>query len=91
VSEVTPRADFASAVEELVRRISWGGDRRSGTARIEFGAGALEGGSIVVQALGRQVEVVLEVPAGFDGRALEDRLRQRLAARGIELAAVTVR
>jgi hypothetical protein len=91
VSEVTPRADFALAVEELVRRISWGGDRRSGTARIEFGAGGLEGGSIVVHALGRQIQVDLDLPAGFDGRALEQRLRERLEARGLEVTAFTAR
>jgi hypothetical protein len=90
-SDFTPRADFATAVEELVRRISWGGDRRSGTARIELGNGSLEGGSILVQALGRQVQVELDLPAGFDGRALEQRLRERLAARGIEVAAFSLR
>ena len=85
-SDLTLRTDFAAAVEEIVRRISWGGDRRSGTARIELGRGALEGGAIVVQALGRQVKVELDLPPGFDGRELEDRLRRRLSSRGIDVS-----
>jgi hypothetical protein len=90
-TDVTPGSDLAAAIFELVRRISWGGDRRSGTARIELGAGVLAGGSILVQALGRQVQVEIELPAGFDGRALQDRLRERLVARGIDVQALTVR
>jgi hypothetical protein len=86
-----PRTDFVAAVEELVRRVSWGGDRRTGTARIELGGGTLAGGSILVHAQGKQVQVELELPPGIDGRELEARLSRRLAARGIEVAAITVR
>jgi hypothetical protein len=91
VSELTPRTDYAAAVEELVRRISWGGDRRSGSARIELGGGRFEGGSVVVHAFGRQVQLELELPPGCDGGALESRLRERLAARGIDVADVSRR
>ncbi len=87
----TPRADFAAAVEEVVRRISWGGDRRSGMARIELGAGALKGAVIVVRAEeGRRVAIELALPRGADGAALERRLRDRLTSRGIDLSELSV-
>jgi hypothetical protein len=90
-THLTPRIDFVAAVEELVRRVSWGGDRRSGAARIELGGGALAGGSILVQTRGRQVQVEVELPPGADGRELEARLSQRLAARGLEVVVITMR
>ncbi len=87
----TPRADYATAVEEVVRRISWGGDRRSGTARIELGGGPLKGAVIVVHANeARRVAIELELPPGLDATGLAQRLRQRLAGRGIDLSALTL-
>ncbi|HEV8248252.1 MAG TPA: hypothetical protein VGP93_20895 [Polyangiaceae bacterium] len=90
--QLTPRADFATGIEELVRRISWGGDRRSGTARIEFGAGSLRGAAVVVHASGgRRVSLELELPVGADAHGLERRLRERLELRGIEVTELTIR
>ncbi len=89
--ELTPRADFANAVEELVRRIAWGGDRSSGTARIEFGAGRYRGGIILIRAEGRDVRVELELPSAADGAELGERLRTRLEEKGLSLSEVRVR
>jgi hypothetical protein len=90
-TELTPRADFANAVEELVRRIAWGGDRSSGTARIEFGSGRYRGGIILVRAEGRDVTVELELPSGADGAELGSRLRARLEEKGLSLSEVRIR
>jgi hypothetical protein len=90
-AELTPRADFANAVEELVRRIAWGGDRSSGTARIEFGSGRYRGGIILVHAEGRDVTVELELPSGADGAELGARLRTRLEEKGLSLTEVRIR
>lgn len=89
--EPTPRVDFASAVEELVRRIAWGGDRSSGTARIEFGAGRYRGGIILVHADGRDVTIELELPNGADAAELGERLRVRLEEKGINLTGLRAR
>jgi hypothetical protein len=89
--EPAPRAEFASAVEELVRRIAWGGDRSSGTARIEFGAGRYRGGIILVHAEGRDVTIELELPNGADAAELGERLRARLEEKGINLTGLRSR
>lgn len=85
-NEAMPRADFATAVEELVRRIAWGGERGSGVARIELGGGRYRGGVILVRTEGREVRVELDLPSGGDGE-LARRLEERLAEKGLSLAA----
>jgi hypothetical protein len=77
-------------IEEVVRRISWGGDRRRGAARIELG-GALVGTTIVVQGEGRTVALDIELGPGADAGTLPARLAARLAARGLEVRSVDVR
>ena len=80
----------AAVIEEVVRRISWGGDRRRGAARIELG-GALAGTTIVVQGEGRSVALDIELAPGTDPAGLPARLTARLAARGLEVRSVDVR
>ncbi len=61
-----------------MRRIAWGGDRCSGTARIELGAGRYQGAVILVRTQGRDVSVELALPSGVDGGELAERLHARL-------------
>jgi hypothetical protein len=77
-------------MEEVVRRISWGGDRRRGAARIELG-GTMLGTTIVVHGEGRTVALDIELGPGADAGALPARLAARLAARGLEVRSVDVR
>jgi hypothetical protein len=77
-------------IEEVVRRISWGGDRRRGAARIELG-GDLVGTTIVVHGEGRTVALDIELGPGAEAGALPARLAARLAARGLEVRSVDVR
>lgn len=77
-------------IEEVVRRISWGGDRRRGAARIELG-GALTGTTIVVHGEGREVALDIELAPGAEAGSLPARLAARLAARGLEVRSVDVR
>jgi hypothetical protein len=77
-------------MEEVVRRISWGGDRRRGAARIELG-GTMAGTTIVVHGEGRTVALDIELGPGADAGALPARLAARLAARGLEVRSVDVR
>ncbi|MDB4936095.1 MAG: hypothetical protein JWP87_3067 [Labilithrix sp.] len=73
----------------LVKRIAWAGDRNKGTVRLELGAGAYAGTTVVVHADGARVRVEL---AGSEGPEL-DRLRARLDARlrghGLDVESVT--
>ena len=76
------RDDLQNLLTGLARRVAWGGDRRKGSARIELSEGALAGATLVVHTEQRSVCVELELPAGARGSGLEERLRERLEARG---------
>jgi hypothetical protein len=73
-----------------VRRIAWSGDRHRGTVRLELGAGELAGGTLLVHAEDGRVRVHLDVPPGVDTRQWEQRIRDRLAARGVATDIVEV-
>jgi hypothetical protein len=83
----------ARSLEELlpalVRRIAWAGDRKKGTVRLELGAGAYAGTTVVVHAEDGRVRVEI---GGSEGPEL-DRLRARLDARlrghGLDVESVT--
>jgi hypothetical protein len=83
----------ARSLEELlpalVRRIAWAGDRKSGTVRLELGAGVYAGTTVTVHADAGRVRVEL---GGAEGPEL-DRLRTRLDARlrghGLDVESVT--
>ncbi|HEY3500349.1 MAG TPA: hypothetical protein VGK73_36910 [Polyangiaceae bacterium] len=77
-------------VEEVVRRVSWGGDRRRGVARIELG-GAFEGTLITVEGEGREVSVELTLPRGSELDGLPGRIAERLSRRGLTLRSFEVR
>jgi hypothetical protein len=79
-----------AVLEEVVRRISWGGDRRSGVARIELG-GAHQGTAILVRGAGREVALSIELGQGDDAGALPERLVARLRARGLAVTELEVR
>lgn len=70
-------------LEQLVRRLSWGGNGKRGSARLELGAGQLAGTTVVLHVEGREVALELE---GRGGAELEDwraRIVERLEARGL--------
>jgi hypothetical protein len=77
-------------VEEAVRRIAWGGDRRRGVARIELGGEHL-GTAVVVRGEGREISVCIELGHGRDAGSLPERLAERLRARGLSLLDLEVR
>jgi hypothetical protein len=77
-------------LEGLVRRLSWGGNGRRGTARLELCSGSLAGATLLVHADGDQLSIELE---GGDPGAAQELLRRvapRLRERGLELTDVTV-
>jgi hypothetical protein len=99
----SPSPLAAASLEEilprLVRRVAWSGDGRRGTVRLELGAGPFAGATLLVQADGGRVEVLLDAglasggPAGADATAVHawrDRIAARLEAQGVD-ASVEVR
>jgi hypothetical protein len=76
-------------VPELVRRIAWSGDGKRGAVRLELGAGAYAGASVIVHADGPRVRVELGgLPEG-DLARLRERLDARLRAQGLDLEGIT--
>jgi len=78
-----------AAVEEAVRRVAWGGDRRRGIARIELG-GEHTGTAIVVHGEGRSVGLSVQGAAGAATGELAERLFERLRARGLDVTDLAV-
>jgi len=79
------REDLQNLLVGLARRIAWGGDRRKGTARIELSGGALAGATLVVHTEQRSVEVELELPQGMAAWGWQQRISERLEARGFSV------
>ena len=76
------REDLQNLLTGLARRAAWGGDRRKGSARIELSEGALAGATLLVHTEQRSVSVELELPPGVAGQGLQERIAERLEARG---------
>jgi len=82
----------ARSLEELlpalVRRIAWAGDRHSGSVRLELGAGAYAGTTVVVHAEGGRVRVEISGHEGPDLDRLRSRLHSRLRGHGLDVESV---
>jgi hypothetical protein len=75
---------------KLVRRIAWSGNARTGCARLELGAGALDGAMLTIHADDGVVRVALDTPPGVDREAWRERIGERLAARGLHVEAIEI-
>ena len=89
-AEQQARTSLEDLLPALVRKIAWSGDGRRGTMRLELGAGALSGATLVVHAVEGKVRVQLSAPEGADPAAWRARIEGRLAARGLDVEAVDV-
>ena len=86
-------ASLEELLPELVRKIAWSGDARRGAVRLEVGAGALAGATLLVQAEYGRVHVTLHAAPGAadaDAESWRDRIEARLAARGLDVGGVEV-
>lgn len=88
----TTQQRAASALQELwpvlVRRVAWTGDAHDGTMRLELGAGALSGATLLVRCEGSRVRVSLTDPAGGNLDGWRARIGARLLAAGLEVDTV---
>jgi hypothetical protein len=74
----------------LVRRATWSGDDKRGSARLEIGSGELAGATLVVHSERGRVRVHLTTPPGSDTRSWRERIVRRLASRDIPADEVEV-
>jgi hypothetical protein len=86
----TSLASLEDLLPALVRKIAWSGDARRGSVRIELGAGALSGATLLVHADGGQVRVALQAPPGADLIGWRARITERLKAKGLDVSEVDV-
>jgi hypothetical protein len=82
-AETSIRASVEDLLLGLVRRVAWSGDGRRGAIRLEIGAGALEGATLVVQTDDRRVSIQLNAPSGVDVHEWRARIARRLTAKGL--------
>jgi hypothetical protein len=87
---VRARASLEEVLPAVVRRIAWSGDGRKGSLRLEFGAGALAGGTLVVHADDGRIRVQLSAPPGADASAWKERIVSRLEERKLHVDEVVV-
>jgi hypothetical protein len=85
-----PRASLEALLPALVKRIAWSGDARRGTVRMELGAGALAGATLVIESNDGRVDVQLAAPAGVDVTAWRERIARRLGDRGLDVGSIVV-
>ena len=76
------------ALERIVKRLSWGGNGKRGSARIELGAGSLAGATLLVHAEGREVTIEVEGADPSAVEALARRISHRLDQKGLSLREV---
>jgi hypothetical protein len=84
------RVSLEHLFSRFVRRVAWSGDGHAGSARIEFGAGALAGATLTLHAHGGDLQVSLDLPPGVDGAMWKERIGQRLSARGLQVSSLEV-
>ena len=89
-SASSPGASLESLLPALVKRIAWSGDARRGTVRLELGAGALAGATLLIESIDGRVDVQLAAPAGVDVTAWRERIARRLGDRGLDVGSIVV-
>lgn len=88
--EVHARASLEHLLPALVKKVAWAGDGKRGSVRMELGAGALAGATVMVHADGGRVRVEIDAPAGADRDAWKARIAGRLAASGLDVEHVEI-
>ncbi len=84
------RTPMEQLMSKLVRRVAWSGNARSGAARLELGAGELEGATLLIQADHGAVRVTIDLPPGVDRAAWRDRIAGKLGNRGLHVEDIEV-
>jgi len=84
------RTSLEHMMSRFVRRVAWSGDAHSGSARLEFGAGALEGATLTIHSDAGVLRICLDLPPGVDPLEWRRRISERLGARRLQVAELEV-
>ncbi len=76
---------------QRVRKSAWSGDGKRGAVRMELGAGALAGSTLMLESEGGRIRVQLDAPPGVDGEAWKQRIGARLAEKRIDVESIEIR
>ena len=90
-SATTMAAPIDQLFAQLVTRAAVGGDAKRGSMRLELGGRVAGRGHLTVHAEGDDVEIEIAAPPGVDATALETRVTERLAAKGVKVTRFDVR
>jgi hypothetical protein len=80
------RLSLEELLPALVRRVAWAGDRHRGSVRLELGAGAYAGATLLVHADDGRVRVEV---SGAGADKLRRRIDERLRRHGLDVESVT--
>lgn len=80
------RLSLEELLPALVRRVAWAGDRHRGSVRLELGAGAYAGATLLVHADHGRVRVEVSGPGADE---LRRRIDERLRRHGLDVESVT--
>ncbi|MCL2778578.1 MAG: hypothetical protein FWD73_11285 [Polyangiaceae bacterium] len=83
------RMSMEELMPALVKKIAWAGDKNKGSVRLELGAGAYEGTTLVVHSDAGRVRVEVSGKEGADLDQFRQRLGERLRGQGIDVESVT--
>jgi hypothetical protein len=85
------RTSLEELLPALVRKVAWVGDGRRGTVRMELGAGALAGATLLIHADEGRVRVELDAPSHVNATEWRARIHERLTRRGLLVDSIDVR
>ncbi len=85
------RTSLEDLLPSLVRKVAWSGDGRRGTVRMELGAGALAGATLLIHADDGRVRVELDAPSHVNAAEWRTRIHDRLTRRGLLVDSIDVR
>lgn len=74
----------------VLKRIAWFGDARRGTVRMELGAGALAGSTLIIESEDGRLRVRMQAPAGVDAEAWRRRIAERFARKQLDVEDISL-
>jgi hypothetical protein len=88
--ETRARASLEDVLPQVVKKIAWSGDARRGAVRLELGAGALAGSTLLIEADDGKIRVRMDAPPGVDAAAWRERILDRFAKKKLDVESIVL-